>query len=151
MSREDDFKTRMEADATLMAILTGGVYTKAETGREGITRDTTPDAFDGDGYLLPCALVRQRGLTPDGVLLDEMAVQASTAQVVEIYLYEDSGYSNIDAALARLFVLFFGHQFSDSFPLEWAGTPVTRGKDEGALIGASLARQDWVVYDIQGD
>ena len=151
MSREDDFATRMEADATLMGILTGGVFTKAEVGPEGITRDTASGAFDGNGRLKPCALVVQGALTPDGAVHDEEAIIASGAQRVQIFVYERINYSNIDAALSRLFTLFFGHQFSDTFPVEWAGTPVLRGRDEGALRGASLARQDWMVRDIQGD
>lgn len=150
MAREDDFVTRMEADGTLMAILTGGVYSKAEVGREGITRDTAEDAFDANGYLKPCALVRQRGLVPDGDVHDEIAQLSSAGQVVEIYLYEDSGYGNIDSALSRLFTLFFGYQFSDSFPVELFNV-IDRERDEGALKGASLARQDWMVREIQGD
>lgn len=150
MTREDDFKARMEGDATLMAILTGGVYTKAETGREGITRDTASDAFDGDGYLKPCSLVRQRPLVPDGQVADEEESLASDRRVIEIYLYEDSGYSNIDSGLSRLFILFFGHRFSDSFPVQLVHQ-IDRERDEGALSGASMARQDWAVHSIQGE
>lgn len=150
MAREDDFKTRMTNDATLMAILTGGVYTKGEVGREGITRETAPSAFDANGYLEPCALVVQRGLVPDGQVHDEEEQLASAGQVVEIYNYEDSGYGNIDSAQARQFVLFFGHQFSDSFPVELFNV-LDRERDEGALKGASLSRQDWMVREIQGD
>ena len=62
MSRETDFETRMEADATLAAILTGGVYTSGAVGELGITRETTSAAFDSNGYLKPCALVRQCAL-----------------------------------------------------------------------------------------
>ena len=151
MSREGDFKARMAADTTLMSILTGGVHTKAETGPEGITRDTVPTAFDANGYLKPCALIVEGALVPDGGVHDEEAVIASAGQRVQIFLYEDTGYTNIDAALSRLFMLFFGHRFTDSFPVEYAGAPVTRARDEGALTGASLARQDWIARSIQGD
>jgi hypothetical protein len=150
MSREDDFKTRMTNDATLMAILTGGVYTKGEVGREGITRETAPSAFDDDGYLEPCALVVQRGLVPDGEVHDEEEQLASAGQVVEVYLYEDSGYGNIDSALDRLFTLFFGYQFTGTFPVELFNM-LDRERDEGSLKGASLARQDWMVREIQGE
>ena len=150
MSREADFKTRMAADATLVAVLTGGIYTSAEAGPEGITRDTIPAAFSG-GYLKPCALVVEGSLIPDGGAHDEEAIIVSVAQRVQIFIYERSGYTNIDAALVRLFPLFFGHQFTDSFPAEYAGVPVIRGRDEGALSGSSLARMDWIVRSIQGD
>lgn len=151
MSRESDFKTRIAANAPLMAVLTGGVHTKAETGPEGITRDTVGAAFDGNGHLKPCALVVENAIVPDSMVHDEEAIIASVAQRVQIFLYERRGYTNIDAALPLLFTLFFGHRFTDSFPVEYAGAPVTRGRDEGALRGASLARMDFIVRSVQGD
>ena len=148
MSRESDFATRMLADGSLMAILTGNVYQSGNVGYEGITRDTASGAFDANKYLLPCALVKQRGEIPDGIIQEQIGQMASAAQVVEIWLYQDRGYAAIDAALARLFNLFYGYQFADSFPVQWINT-INREKDEGALMGSSLARQDWIVYSIR--
>lgn len=147
MSREGDFKTRMAADTALMAILTGGVFASGDVGRDGLTR---ADIAGTDGWIRPAALVRERALVPDGWVHDQDAQDASARQVVEIWLYEDSGYTSIDAALARLYTLFQGHQFASAFPAEWAGT-INRERDEGALLGASLARQDWLVADVIGD
>lgn len=150
MSREANFKTRMDADAPLLAILTGGVYVSGSLGLLGITRETTPSAFDANGYLKPCALVRQRPHIPDLQVVDFTAQVASATQVVEIYVYEDSGYTNIDSALSRLYTLFYGYQFSDSFPVEWLGT-LDRERDQGALNGASMARQEWLIANVIGD
>lgn len=147
MSRETDFRSRMIADTTLMAALTGGVYTVDTIGRDGISRDTAPGAFGTDGYLKPCALVRQRGLVADSQVVDQSI--ASGQQVIEIYLYQDNGYSSIDTALARLFVLFNQHQFTNTFPAEWINT-LDREQDSGSLKGASLARQEWLIALIQG-
>lgn len=153
MSRENDFITRIQADATLMALLTGGAYASQNLTREGITRETTPGAFDSNGYLRPCALVRQRGQVADGMVRDGMAQTVSTRQVVEVYLYQDGGYSTLDAAAARLYTLFEGHAFtgaSGSFPCEWLGT-LDRLRDNGALNGAALARMEFSVFDLVGD
>lgn len=150
MSIETDFQTRMEADAPLMAILTGGVYVSGELGPLGINRTDAPDAFDGNGYLLPCALVRERPLVPDLEVNDYLEQVASATQVVEIYIYQDRGYGSIDTALDRLFTLFFGHQFSETFPLEWLGT-LNRERDQGALDGKSMARMEWLVPFVIGD
>lgn len=148
MSVEREIADIMQADVTLMATLTGGVYTSAGVGRDGITRDTAPAAFDASGYLKPCALVRQRGAVPDGVLVEADGPAASAAQRVEIYLYEDNGYGNIDTALDRLLVLLLGRQLnSGSSPLEWVNT-LDRERDEGALNSASMARQDWLVVAV---
>jgi len=144
VAREDDFRTRMTGDTTLMATLTGGVYTSSAVGPEGITRDTTPTAFDASGYLKPCALVRQRGSVPTGEVVDYNDRTTSARQIVEIWLYQDRGYSAIDTALARLYVLFQGHQWSNSFETRLANV-LDRQRDPGALAGASMARQEWQV------
>lgn len=151
MSREGDFKTRMAGSAPLMAVLTGGVYTREETGREGIVRGqaATDDAFDAvTGFLKPCALIKQRDLVPDGVLRDEETQIASAVQVIEVYLYQDTGYTSIDAALPLLVTLFMGHRFSDTFPVEWINL-IDREQEEGALKGASLARVDFLVRTVE--
>lgn len=149
MTRETDFTDRMEADVTLMATLTGGAYAYGDLGREGMTRESVPGAYDANGYLKPCGVVKMRPLVPDFEVYDGISQDASARQVIEIWLYQDTGFTSIDAALARLYVLFQGYKFSDAFPCEWAGTPVTRERDEGVLQGASMARQDWLVCDIQ--
>lgn len=147
MAREDDFVSRLEDEPLLMAILTGGIYSSGEVGPEGITRDTTPGAFAG-GYLLPCALVRERSEIPDGVVRDLVEQRTSTSQIVEVWVYQDRGFDQIDAALAMIYTLMQGYAFADSFPVEWALT-VNRLRDEGALSGASVARQDWQVFTIR--
>lgn len=158
MSREDDFKARIVDDVVgspvivtgtpIMATLTGGVFTKAEVGRDGITRNSAPGAFDANGYLKPCALVKQRGLVPDGAIRDGITQDVSAAQVIEIFVYEDGGYTSIDAALARIRDLFIGHHFTSSFEVEWVNL-IDRERDEGALQGASMARIDFRVRSIE--
>lgn len=148
MSREADFATRMLADATLTAILTGGVFKTETVGLEGVTRETTPAAFSS-GYLLPCALVRQRALIPDGIVEDDIEQDTSVRQVVEIWLYEDRGFTSIDSAANRLFVLFQGYQFSDAFPVKLVNW-IDRQRDMGALNNASLARLDFEVFSVKG-
>lgn len=147
MSREEDFASLMEADDTLMDILLGGVHQTGEVGLEGISRATTPAAFDANGFLLPSALVKQRGKVPTGAIVDYNEQISSARQIVEVWLYEDRGYTNIDAAAARLYALLQGHMFSDSYEVRLANV-IDRTRDEGALAGASLARLDWQVDSI---
>lgn len=151
MSRETDFVSRMTADVTLMTIMTGGVYAYGSLGLEGLTRETVPAAFDANGYLKPAIVAKARPLIPDGEVYDADSQDTSARQIIELWFYQDSGYTSIDSGMARTFILFQGHRFSDTFPVEWAGTPVTRGRDEGTLKGRPMARQDWLVVDIQGD
>jgi len=150
MAREDAIAAVLNADATLLATLTGGVYARGALGRAGLTRETAAAAFDGTtGYLLPCAVVVERAEVPDGNVQDQDAQIASAAQIVEVYVYEDAGYTNIDTALDRIYALLQGYQLTGAFPLEWANT-INRQRDTGALDGASLARIDFAVYQVQG-
>jgi hypothetical protein len=148
VSKESEVAARLSGDATLMATLTGGVYVSGTVGIDGITRDATPAAFSG-GYLLPCALVRQRGNIPDGQVSDETAQIDSAIQIVEVWFYQDSGYTSIDTAMERARVLLRGYSLTNSFPLTLANV-IDRQRDDGALHGASLARQDWRVNNILG-
>lgn len=149
MSRESEFAAVLTADATLMATLTGGVYTLESVGLAGITRETQPAAFDTSGYLKPCALVRARDLVPDGAARDLIARVASASQVVEIWLYADSGagYSAIEAAKVRLYTLLEGRQVGSSFDVQWVNS-LGNLRDLGSLKNSCMSRIDFIVYEI---
>ena len=85
---------------------------------------------------------------PDNAIKDEETQVASSTQVIEVYLYEDRGYTNLDAAIRRLVALFLGYRFNDSFPVEWTGL-IDREQEAGALDGASLARLDFLVRTVE--
>ena len=87
-------KAVLEGDSTLMATLTGGVHTKAEISRQG-----TPTAFDGNGEILPCALLKVESVVPAGPYTH------SARMVLAVYWYERSGYESIEAARARGYAL----------------------------------------------
>lgn len=146
MSFEAEVADLLEADATLDALLTGGVYESATVGPLGISRESTPAAFDADGYLKPTALVRQRNIVPTGDVLDFDAKLESARQVVEVWLYADQsgGYATLDTAAARVRQVLMGETLSDSFELRLA-LWVDRERDEGALSGSLLERLDFQV------
>ena len=151
-SRENGFAARMIADtANLMTLLTGGVHMAHALGIEGITPKTVPTAYDAKGYIKPCALVRARDEVADGIVRDIDAQIVSTVQVVQIHLYEHRGYTFIDPALTRLFQLFEGYEFDDSFEVQYLNQTGTPPRAEGALKGSSLARIDFAVYSIKGE
>jgi hypothetical protein len=85
----------LSGDATLMGTLTGGLYGSAVE----ISRQATPGAFDGNGELLPCALLKLETASPWGPHDD------SGRLYVVVYFYERSGYSNIEAARKRVYEL----------------------------------------------
>ena len=148
-SRESEVVAYLQADTALTAILTGGIYANSELGREGITQDSCPDCFDSNGYLLPCAIVKQRGDIPDTRIADEAGRIIAQSLMVEVWLYEDVGYTAIDAAKARLFSILHGHKFNSAWPADWAfTTPPMR--DEGSLNGAAMQRVDYQIRSLNG-
>lgn len=148
MSHEADFYARMVADTTpvvgLVAILTGGIYQASALSPLGITRETTAAAFDANGYLKPCALVRQGAIIPTGDVVDYDAQMESVRQTVQVWLYSDeaSGYTAIDAAIARLRLLFFGIPLADTFEPRVSRVR-DRERDPAALKNASMAIMDF--------
>lgn len=146
MSFESEIAAILDADATLDALLTGGIHQSSTVGVNGITRETTPSAFDANGYLKPSALVRQRNRVPTGDVLDFDAQIESARQIVEVWLYADSsaGYSTLDTAAARIRVLLMGETLTDSFELRLA-LWLDRQRDNGALANAAMQRLDFQV------
>jgi hypothetical protein len=111
----------LEADVTLLATATGGVYDLDETGPLGINRTTTPAAFDANEIIKPCVLLKTRSSEPDQSLVDEGARYQSVSEMLEVWFYEDSGYSNIETMRDRVWVLLHAVQLSGTFMCLWAG------------------------------
>lgn len=119
------------ADTTLMALLTGGVH---DTGE--ITRQLAPSAFDNNGELRPCLLLRGGNEVPMQAKIN--AVQTPLV----LYLYQRSGYAAIDAALGRIYTLLDQRHIGTYGVWEaQLNTENPRLVDEG--LKCSLAMQRW--------
>ena len=136
-------KALLEADATLLATATGGVWDYDETGRMGINRTTTKAAFDSDKRIKPCVLLKTRDRVPDGALADDASQLLSYRQILEVWLYEDTGYANIDTMADRVYVLLHGKRISGTFHVAWTGDlrPGQRDLD----LDANLQRADYLI------
>lgn len=84
----------LSADATLMGTLTGGLHTETEISRQG-----TAAAFDANGEIEPCGLLRFETQTPWGPFEDSSRLYFS------VMFYERAGYVSIEAARARVYAL----------------------------------------------
>ncbi len=151
MTIESDVKALVDGDATISGLLTGGVHVKETVGRLGITRESVPSAFDASGFLLPCMLIRERTRTRDMAVTEiEPSLHLLSQNVtVELYLYQDTDYDTIYSVMDLLIPLLHGTQLTNTFGMRFMNE--MRGmQDPGALMGASMARQDWIVPLIQG-
>jgi len=90
------FKTLLQNDAALLALLTGGVSDAADHDIDGGGAANAPRAADGV-TLLAHAKIRWRSATPI-----EPFPLVPLRQTVEIYVYQHNGFAVIDAAVLRL-------------------------------------------------
>jgi len=142
LSALSSITTRLEADATLLATATGGIYDLTETSRLGINRTNTPAAFDSNGVIKPCVLLRLRSSTPDYVLQDDTSQYQSVREMIEVYFYEDSGYTAIETMRTRCYALLQATQVTGAFAIRWAGD--IRSSIDFDL-NASVERSDYQV------
>src|SRR5579871_5194998 len=104
MAISETIRDVLAADSTLTSLLTGGVYSYAQTGRNGISRITTPNAYQAGGFLRPCAVVKSGDVKTVPAIRDS---ERSTAEIAEVFVYDDgdNGYSTISSARDRVIAL----------------------------------------------
>ena len=112
MTITETIQTLLEADATLMAILTGGIYTKEEVGELGMKNENTVVSAawtEVNEYpvLQPCLVVQARGFVLDGTRWDVESKTASGRQAVVLWFYNDqsAGWTAIQNASNRCYQL----------------------------------------------
>jgi hypothetical protein len=94
VSVRDDVKAILAADATFLAAATGGIYAGGQ-----ISRQLTPNAFDANSEIKPCALVNEETAATIGPFTD------AALTMVRIFFYQRIGYDSIDAMMERAFAL----------------------------------------------
>lgn len=97
MSLSDDIKTALQADAALVALLTGGIFNDVEE----ISRQNTAGAFDATTKeIKPCALIKYG---TDTRL--RSGIVNSVNSPLTIYFYQRQGYDVIEPAMEIVFDL----------------------------------------------
>lgn len=115
-SIQTTLRTALEADATLVAILTGGIYDASELDKNGL--DINTSGLYSNERLNPCAVLRWRGAAAYGP--HYTVDRRSERRFVEIYFYEEDGNANIDAAIRRVkLVLDRTQRTADNGGLWW--------------------------------
>lgn len=88
--------TLLNGDATLSALLTGGVFNAESFSFDGGGADEAP--YESNGILIqPFAVVRFR----EADVVNPVKVGAEM-QSVEVYIYDNVGYDTIESALSQI-------------------------------------------------
>jgi hypothetical protein len=118
-------KTLFAADngaSGINTLLTGGIRTKRELGREGLSRTSTPTAYDGTTKLmLPNVVISQRAQIPTYDLADQHQQYVSTRQILELWFYNDNAYAALESARDRAYTLLHEKNISGVGRVTWIG------------------------------
>ncbi len=131
MSLSADIKTKLAADTSLMATMTGGAHDAVE-----ISRQLTPTAFDTNNEIKPCILVKTG---QENAVHNKISAVQTT---LSIYFYQRSGFASIDTALARVLVLLNLYHTLNIWEIEF-NNEIARTTDEA--LACSLAVQRYNV------
>lgn len=137
----------LAADATLLTTATGGVYNRTALGRMGLNRKNAlaATAFDSNGNIKPCVVLRLRSSSVVDGLGDDANRIVAQREMLECWLYEYSGYANINTMRSRIFTLLQGQQLG-GFACRWAfDGPQTDDLD----VDANVMRVDYEVYSLK--
>ena len=101
----DALRTALEGDATLVGLLTGGVYDASELGSDGALPSSV---FSSLALIQPCAVIRWRGEAPKEIR------EFTERRYVEIWYYADSSaVASLEAAKERAKVVLHRQQLSN--------------------------------------
>lgn len=138
MGLSETIRDLLAADATLTALLIGGIYSFEQTGRNGLSRATTPNAYNG--FLQPCAVIKAGDVQTIPAIRDSAA---GSRQTVAVFLYDDSSYGSILTARDRVLALLDRQWINGAGFVERVG-----GSDDARdpkLNNAALIRLDFEV------
>lgn len=153
MSREQQVTDILKGNQALLDIMTGGIYSDQEAGIEGIHRgddSTTENAFDENGNLKPCILVRQDGQVPYGTVRNLKQKFVATSQMVRVYFYQRRGHALIEEAKELVYGILEGYKLEDAYPI-WFEYETPYLYDGGPVSNSTVCRQDWQCISIRGN
>jgi hypothetical protein len=104
----EQVKSVLTSDATLMALLTGGIKDAQELPPDGGSLKDAPKAANGVS-LAPHATIRWRGDRPFSA--ETLGAEQTTC---EVYLYDHIGYVKIEEAIGLIKPLLHRHRFQVS-------------------------------------
>lgn len=94
----DEFRAKLESDATYTALMTGGVYDASELGEDG---SLPTSVFDSRGRMTPCTIIRWRNANQGSIS------EFTEGRYAELWFYAkgQTGAATIETAKARAKVL----------------------------------------------
>lgn len=146
MTLEEEVKAILEADAELVALATGGIYSDKFIGVEGFHRgehSKTAAAFNEDEMLKPTILIREGPEVPYGNIRNPQQGFKAVAQGFSLYFFQMRNDDIIQAMKVRTEELLEGKRVGRSFPV-WTVGESPALPDAGPLLNSTALRQDYL-------
>jgi len=137
-------------DIALVGILSGGIYLVRDTGRLGLDRDTTPEAFDPVTWaLLPTLIINMRGLVPR-TDIPHVPTWETGRNVLEFYFEVDGDapYDDLYQARDRCIRILHNQRFPRITKITHINN-VDGGARPLELGRAAMVRADFEVTEIR--
>lgn len=140
-------KAILAADTTLTTTATGGIYTPNDLGRMGLnpSNPQATVAFNTDGSIKPCIVLKIRSNQPVDGLGDDGTQRVGQREMMEVWCYQDNGYSSIDTIRARVFVDLQGKRLSGA-ACRWAFDDSPRHDMD---LDACFQRMDFAITSVR--
>lgn len=152
MSREEIVANLLRADSEWTDLFTGGTYTDEQLGVEGLRRgEDSPcaQAYDDDGLLRPCAVVRQSGELPFGDVRNMADGFVAMSQMVMVYTFQMRGHEIVDTGKLISYRILEGQRLQKTYPI-WMVAESPPIPDGGPIANSTMFRQDWIAVFVRG-
>lgn len=148
-------KDRAIADATLIGMLTGGIYLRRELGRHGLRAanlTVAAVAYEG-GKLKPTMLISvQSGAAFPMTMRDADMQYSANRDVLEFWFYQhgDLGHDVLHEAMGRVYQLFEQQPVTGTENIEFMSRPFIDTYDE-RLQDAAFCKSEYLcTYPVYG-
>lgn len=125
MSYSASIVALLNADATLVALLTGGIYGFEYAGRKGLNRIEVVQAYiKKTGLLKPLCIIYESAAIPTGEAINPATGYMSTVTPIRGWVYDDgdAGYGTVATAEARMYRDLNFCRLSGAFQILWGTT-----------------------------
>jgi hypothetical protein len=155
MSHATVIRDLLRADSGVGGVattLTGGIWEyEADLGTLGLSADVRPEAYSvTTGRLLPACIVKARAELPTGALIDPDGQWQSTRQVIELWYYHATTFTELRTARARAYFVLQDRQVPAAGSERAIADISLIGdldleRDPEDLSNAARLRQDWAL------
>jgi hypothetical protein len=114
-------QARLDANAPLIAVLTGGIYLVEQLVGGKLDRKFTPAAFTTGGGMKPVCLIRGRAETAFSRIKDSETQFRPVRQVLELYLCNDrdTGFAALESAETLIYGLLAQRRVANSWKINY--------------------------------